>query len=863
MPISLTVSQNQQITANHYNTIASAIRSLLINTYGSYADSFTVTQGSTITSEQWTALLKDVNRCTIHQTGNALTIAAGHGPDKGNKVYADFVNQVITAASRAVDNAVGSAGNQIASSTTNATSSRTTNWGSAIVMTVSFSWSGSNRDYWLALGGSLSASLSYSGGTNTAYDQQWKTLIDSANATLANAGYTYSGVNVNKTIPDANGNTIQITFVSGPGSVVATLTLTPRVAPSTFVDLTVTGNINYNYSSGSLGPTPYGVAAPPVVATLTSSFGTGGNVVQATKTLSVSPSSLNYTWYTGTTPATQTVTLTNNGNTTLTISGIQYTDNGNTKETASYAWTQTGEFSTIAISPNASVTFSLTYNQTTLSLGSFNNQITIISDNDAGPVSIPVGITVNAVPYDFEVIPSPVNATITTYNLVAYQFSCVDGLGGSHATYSATLTGANASSFTLDQSSPTGPLIKFDPTSVGNVNNNTVYSTTLSVTITGTAYGVTGTSTKTVPINLTCNVPANQNIGFWVSPLAYYDSVIGFSYDVIAGVKHITIGVGMGDGCPDLNNGGQPYVNVSNLNYAGDNQYTTNNLPLYAVSNGAWSGFLNTYGSWINRSGVNPVGAEMQRTYNFTTSVAGNCHWEMSVDNLGYFTIDDQLAGDLRVDGAGGYGNNFRGSIQGDIYLPAGNHTLVFYVTNQGGPAGIGIRVQDPGGAEVWTTRYPVRSNAPYQYWAEVYRIPLVNGQYTYNTYGPYDSYCVKDIGVVYGNRWGDYFQGRSICTVTDDGYGNLTIVVNPVAQGTGDTGSTTTIYDLQYSALFNGGDLASRYTQFDPGNLGPQSNQTNQFQGFNKSGAVITNLVTTPRSPPADPNSGGGSGSD
>ena len=121
MPISLTVYQNQQITANHYNTIASAISSLLINTYGSYADSFTVTPGSTITSAQWTALLKDVNRCTIHQTGNALSIATGHTPDKGNIVYADFVNQLITATTTATNNASQCALNQIATSNTNAT----------------------------------------------------------------------------------------------------------------------------------------------------------------------------------------------------------------------------------------------------------------------------------------------------------------------------------------------------------------------------------------------------------------------------------------------------------------------------------------------------------------------------------------------------------------------------------------------------------------------------------------------------------------------------------------------------------------------------------------------------------------------
>ena len=856
MSLNFTVYRNNPIKADDYNNIVTAISSLLINTYGSYADSFTVTPGSTITSAQWIALLKDVNRCTIHQTGNALSIATGHTPDKGNIVYADFVNQLITATTTATNNASQCALNQIATSNTNATSSRTSNWGSAITMTSSFSWSGSNRDYWLSLGGSLSASLSYTGGTNSTYDQQWASLINQANITLNTANYIYSGTNVDKTITDTNGNTIQITFVSGPGSVVATLTCTPNVAPSTFVDLNVTGNINYNYSSGSLGPTPYGVAAPPAVATLTSSFGTGGNIVQATKTLSVSPSSLNYTWTTGIPPAAQTVTLTNNGNTNLTISGISYTDNGNTKETALYSWTQTGDFSTITISPGANVTFSLTYDQTSLSLGSFNNQLTIASDNDAGPVSIPVGITVNASPYDFSVSPSSVNTTILNYNFISQQFSCVD-LTGSHASYSASLSGTNASSFSLDTSSPTGPKVTFDPTTVGNVNNNVVYTTTLSVTITGTSDGINRIVRHTVPINITCNVPANQNLGNWVSPYAYYDSVIGFSYDIIAGIKTITIGVGMGDGCPDLNNGGQAYVNVSNLNYAADSQYVPNNLPLYPVSNGAWSGFLNTYGSWINRSGANPVGAEMQRTYNFTTSVAGNCHWEMSVDNLGYFTIDGQLAGDLRVDGAGGYGYNYQGSIQGDIYLPAGNHTLVFYVTNTGGPGAMGIRVQDPNGAEVWTTRYPVRTNAPYQYWAEVYRIPLVNGQYTYNTYGPYDQYCVKDIGVVFGNRWADYFQNRSICTVTDDGYGNLTIVVNPAVAGTGDTGSSVTVNDLQYSAFFNGGNVVARYNQFDAGTLGATGDQTHQFQGFSKTGAVITNLVATPYNAPSD--SGGG----
>lgn len=57
-----------------------------------------------------------------------------------------------------------------------------------------------------------------------------------------------------------------------------------------------------------------------------------------------------------------------------------------------------------------------------------------------------------------------------------------------------------------------------------------------------------------------------------MSPIAYHNSVIGISYDVIDGEKTLTIAVGTGgDGSPDYDAGGEIYLDMRNIGIGGDN----------------------------------------------------------------------------------------------------------------------------------------------------------------------------------------------------------------------------------------------------------------------------------------------------
>jgi hypothetical protein len=94
------------------------------------------------------------------------------------------------------------------------------------------------------------------------------------------------------------------------------------------------------------------------------------------------------------------------------------------------------------------------------------------------------------------------------------------------------------------------------------------------------------------------------------------------------------------------------------------------------------------------------------------------------------------------------------------------------------------------------------------------------------------------DIGATFGS--GDS-QG-SICTVIDDGSGNLNILLNNLNIPTRDTLFITQL-NLQY--CFNYYDeISSRYANGQLETTLPNGNQTNCFTGFNSSGVVQTTLV-------------------
>lgn len=71
-------------------------------------------------------------------------------------------------------------------------------------------------------------------------------------------------------------------------------------------------------------------------------------------------------------------------------------------------------------------------------------------------------------------------------------------------------------------------------------------------------------------VDLAINPNLNKNYGSWLSEGSSTNSIIGISYDIIGGIKYITIGVGMGgDTTPEYSNGGNTYVSTSTIGLIG------------------------------------------------------------------------------------------------------------------------------------------------------------------------------------------------------------------------------------------------------------------------------------------------------
>jgi hypothetical protein len=150
-------------------------------------------------------------------------------------------------------------------------------------------------------------------------------------------------------------------------------------------------------------------------------------------------------------------------------------------------------------------------------------------------------------------------------------------------------------------------------------------------------------------------------------------------------------------------------------------------------------------------------------------------------------------------------------------------------------------------GQDVWSTRVPVR--VAYQYWAEVYRIPLTQGANTYYS----KEYIVKDSAITSsdGYPYGAFFEGQSLFSVTDDGSGNLAFTISPIG-GTYPTNSVdratvANIKDLQY--YFSD---YNRFTNLSNGTL--PATQTFRFYGFLANGTVQTTIVAKPSANPVPP---------
>jgi hypothetical protein len=326
--------------------------------------------------------------------------------------------------------------------------------------------------------------------------------------------------------------------------------------------------------------------------------------------------------------------------------------------------------------------------------------------------------------------------------------------------------------------------------------------------------------------------------------------------------------VGAGaNGAPEISGGGSTWANVDNLGIGADSLPNSGPALFVAPTNIQYTSFLNNYGVWFRSESNLPHNIQQTRGYTFNVPSSATYNWTFAADNNGYFAIDGNIISDRRTfvyTTQGDYGieeytatntNAYSTNASGTVYLGAGQHTITFGITNQGGPGSFAIDISNGSVGSVWNTRFPVRNSIPYPYWAEVYRIPLIGAAATYLA----GNYTVKDGGYSFGYAYGYLMGNGNICTVYDDGDGNLSIVFpttyDPSAgPAHGDTLRANTYIPWYYIR----GNNISRIVQLESGD----PSQTRFFLGFDGQGTVLTSVVPTPDvgyQPVFDPGNGGG----
>lgn len=126
-------------------------------------------------------------------------------------------------------------------------------------------------------------------------------------------------------------------------------------------------------------------------------------------------------------------------------------------------------------------------------------------------------------------------------------------------------------------------------------------------------------------------------------------------------------------------------------NRDGSDAYTSNGQQssyrdITRVSNGAWSGFLNTYGVWNNPE---IYSGGFDRTWTVWFPTTGTYTFVSSCDNSGAIYLDGNAI--LSVP-------SFQATYTYSATVTAGHHTVRVLGVNFGGPAGIGLTIDGPGG---------------------------------------------------------------------------------------------------------------------------------------------------------------------
>jgi len=824
------VSITELISTATYNTIQNTIHGAL-SLYGSDPTGGQITSGGNIvhSAGEWLPLYNDINRCTIHQTGNPLLVPFS------NTCTAYFVNLLGDAADLASNGNVYNVGdNQLSQIVTS--SQRTLSWDNASTVhhTVTYDWTNVNKaDYFFNLGGKITASLSYLAGLYIGQNAAWTTLIDNATTPLAGYKIDRSNRYGSAYTRTEGSNTITVTFTRNN-----LYSYTVNIAISTTagqVTLPITGAVLHYISRGDLG----GIGAPEPVYQNTVTFDGSSGPAGPYKSLYISPTSLqDFTFSTDGTGATaQTITLTNYGNIDITISAITPTLTGGV--VAHIDTNGLGNFKLTAGTPGPAKTFTLYY--TGSNAGSYSNYVYIDSNADNSRATINTKQIISG----FVLTPASFSQTVLSPGKLSQQFVITNAASYVDYSYSIVLGGTGFSVTKTEF----GPTFTFDSTGL----SNGTYSITLRVTVNG--FSATATATVVLDIE-------TRHIGEWISPRSPYNAIVGMSYDVVGGIRQLTIGVGRGgDGELELyqQSDATKAINIESTLGINADPNPALGPPLYPGNDAGgrfwcqfmkgpgWGGYgviLSDYTSPYVGYQTIPVSSNyIKRSYKFNAKTTGNYSWSFCVDDSGWVEISTENG--LYTTGGGTY----RYPTTGSVYLTAGEHVLNIFVRNTGRPGQIAfLLTDDSDGSTAWSTLLPIRT--AYQGWMEVYKIVLNQGAYTYQSAG----YIVKDGGMVFdssdyygGLNYGSFFAGGSIFNINDDGFGNLQITFG-TKTASASSYDDVTLNEIPYLPYYYSEHNATRYVNLE---AKPANGTTQYFIGFSAPVAYFSNVVTLPKSYP------------
>jgi len=874
--LGLNTHMSTKITASSINLLRSSIYSVLGTTstgYGSELASRDAVAGQLITTSSYYALVDDLRRCWIHQTGSLEGFLTGSdaAPTTSDPIKSGVIDPLISAI---VANKYNTTSTQQLQDSL-ASSTATIYAGTNLTYQIDYSFlDKTNTNYFFNLGGSIAASLVHANGVYTGDASKWANFVDWANAQISSIGYNRvqwnqggTPTSINTSYSSSTNFAIKLgIFARNDHTIRSTLTVTNFLSTVSVIT-TATSLVNYS----GLGPSIqgyYGVSSPRPQATVNSNFGLSQTPVP-TQILSVDQPD-DFTMTSNGNSSAQTITIRNIGNSTCTVNTV----------IASYLnvyyllpeidGSLSSIYPTWTINPGDTHTFSLRYlSNTGLTAGTYYGYLSVYSDATISVIQKTIKVVVTDPDYDFTISPNPLVVDWAGSSPLGMYFDAVEVNGT--GSYAGSSVGTDPAIWDSVGTGPNQLRVRFKPAGVSYVTGS--YSATLNFSMQGPS-GIVP-KTAAITINYTAPVvPITQNLGRWISAYQKDNGVIGASYDIINDVRYITLGFGMNaDGGGTVADTSGSNVNIANLSTAtnADANFAVGPVLYSGPTNSTYSNFLKPYnagtntdghGVWINDSGWSPVDVYVARTFTFTVTTGGTHTYRFAADNLAYFTIEGTVIGDLRYPTNGD--RTTPDPVQDTFQLTTGVKTLTIYFYNENNgypdnvnnPGSLALTITGPTGLTVWDSNQPVRTGyVPYQYWNEVYRIPLYTSTSSPATYYSKD-YIIKNLCPLNKYSYGYYFgdtgsaEQGSMFTVTQSTLNDITITLN--VKSARDIADKTTNYASYLFYYYSDVLGADRLTNLE---LNPGvGNPTRYYTGFDRNGAVTTALLPQPAAPYVPP---------